>query len=403
MNVLRRRVKVLLLTCFVSAGAGGPQKLAAQQTLPGPSNQRLAVAEESAGDWGQKWKGRNCPPASELKSLVNDYLATPHPDFPDLGSPIPGVSVSWSSDDCGTFTYAAGFRNVEDRELLTPRTLMGIASLTKPVIAAVTLRLNEFGVFGPRGLDTPVARLLTPDQIAALTVGDNPANPRCPGETFLLDRETGEFESRTFSCPDLSRVTLRHLMTSNHGMYDFLNEVALPNFGDRYSEGLFIELCQFLGLTCVPPVSSTNGFDYLKAFGLKRNDGAVIGGNLYLRDLESSFGNTGFQLLGVVLEHHMRRSLNRLIRELIVEPLGIDDVVVYVDADQRRNRIAEGYQESEPVFEESGVYPLIEFNGHTLLNNRSIGLGHPANINTAGGAGGLVANPRSYRRFLDAL
>jgi CubicO group peptidase (beta-lactamase class C family) len=427
--VLRRWVTVLLLTCFVSVGA--PQKLAAQQALPGPANQRLGAAtqgfalpstarldlkpdpkararlrraEKPTGDWGKRWKGKNCPPAAELKSLVDDYLATPHPDFPDLGSPVPGLSVSWSSDDCGTFTYAAGLRNVEDGEMLTPRTLMGIASMTKPIVAAVTLRLSESGVFGPRGLDTPVARLLTSHQIATLTVGDDPTNPRCPGETFLFNRETGEFEWRTFSCPDLSRVTLRHLMISNHGMYDFLNEVQLPDHPwDLYSQGLYFELCPFFGLICVPPVSSHDGFDYLKAFGLKRYDGAGIGGNLYFRDFETSLGNTGFQLLGVILEAHTGKSLNRLIRELIVKPLGIDDMVVYVDPDKRRNLIADGYQVSEPVFEESGVYPLVEFNGHTLVNNRSLGLGLPANINSAGGAGGVIANPRSYRRFLDAL
>ena len=38
---------------------------------------------------------------------------------------------------------------------------------------------------------------------------------------------------------------------------------------------------------------ASNGFDVLKAYGLKRNTSAVIGGNLVFRDLESSFGNTG--------------------------------------------------------------------------------------------------------------
>ena len=130
---------------------------------------------------------------------------------------------------------------------------MGIASMTKPVIAAVTLKLNEAGVFGPEGLDTPVDRLLTPAQITDLTVGDDPANPRCPGFTFLFDREkwvfegTFSFEWEHFSCPDLSQVTLRQLMTANHGMYDYWNEVLLPNGRSQYEDGFLSELFDFFG------------------------------------------------------------------------------------------------------------------------------------------------------------
>ena len=73
-----------------------------------------------------------------MRSLVDAYLATPHPAFPGLGSTTPGLSASWSSSDCGTFTYAAGLRNVEENKPLTPASLMGLASMTKPIIAALT-------------------------------------------------------------------------------------------------------------------------------------------------------------------------------------------------------------------------------------------------------------------------
>ena len=287
---------------------------------------------------------------------MDTYLATPHPAFPGLGSTTPGLSASWSSTDCGSFTYAAGLRNVEENKPLTPASLMGLASMTKPIIAALTLMLNDSGAFGAGGLDTTVDQLLTPQQIAALTTGDDPTQPRCPGSALLLNRQTQAFELSPFSCPDLSKVTLRHLMVSNHGMYDFLNEVGSPGFFSQYLEGVYFDVLQAVGIPATPPPNSNSGYEVLKAYGLKGNISAVIGGNLAFRDLEISFGNTGFQLLGVILEHQTGRSLDDLIRTLIVEPLRTDDIFVYVDPRRRRNQIADGYdvETGEPLIETTG-------------------------------------------------
>lgn len=106
---------------------------------------------------------------------------------------------------------------------------MGIASMTKPIVAAITLKLNEAGAFGPDGLDTKIDQLLTHDQIVTLTGGENPLQPRCPGITYLRNRDGIGYSFTSFSCPDLSRISLRDLMRANHGMYDFVNEVLLPN------------------------------------------------------------------------------------------------------------------------------------------------------------------------------
>jgi CubicO group peptidase (beta-lactamase class C family) len=368
---------------------------------PNPDQVALLQRNKPLGDWA----GANCPSIAQMRDLVNDYVATPNPAFPALGSTTVGLSTSWSSRDCGTFTYAAGLRNIEENKPLTPATLMGLASMTKAIVAALTLMLNDNGVFGPAGLDTPVDQLLTPQQIAELTTGDDPAHPRCPGSALLFNRQTQNFESGTFSCPDLSRVTLRNLMISNHGMYDFLNEVASPGFFGPYLDGLYFEALESLGIAANPPPNSNSAYEVLKAYGLKGNIDAVIGGNLAFRDLEVSFGNTGFQLLGIILEHRTGLSLDDLIRTLIVAPLGTDDIFVYVDPTKRRNLIADGYdvETEEPLIENTGVYPLVNLNGHTAVNTLKLGLGILGNVNLAGGAGGLVANPQSYRVFLDAF
>ena len=112
--------------------------------------QALRRQHSPEGNWG----GAGCPTADELRSIVDSYLATPHPDYASLGSTIPGASVSWRSEKCGTFTYAAGLRTIETNEVMVPASRMLIASMTKPIMTALTLILNEKGVFGPRGLDT---------------------------------------------------------------------------------------------------------------------------------------------------------------------------------------------------------------------------------------------------------
>lgn len=383
---------------------------------------KLQGSHQPNGDW----HGSRCPSTTELRVLVDNFLATPHPDFPGLGSTVPGMSVSWSDRDCDAFTYAAGLRNVEKDKRLTPANLMSIGSMTKPIMAAITLNLNDAGIFGPQGLDTPVDQLLTREQVAALTVGDDPSRPKCPGFTYLWNRETGVHEWGAFACPDLSRVTLRHLMLSNHGMYDFLNEVLLPDGFFQYDEGAYFDFYQYLGLAPVPPVNSRSGFDYLKAFGLKQSLSASIGGDRN-KDFEYSLGNTGFQLLGVILENRTGKSLDRLIQTLIVNPLRIDPIRMYLDPagghergeeksegreeghDENgqdggaENQIADGYEifTGNPLIETTGIYPLVNLHGHTAVNTRSFGL--PTNLNLAGGAGGLIANPKSYRVFLDAF
>jgi CubicO group peptidase (beta-lactamase class C family) len=139
----------------------------------------------------------------------------------------------------------------------------------------------------------------------------------------------------------------------------------------------------------------------LKAYGLKRHDQAVIGGNVFSRDLEETFGNTGFQLLAVILEKRTGKSLDKLIKSLVTGPLDIEDMFLYLRPDPH-GRIADGYDlyTDDPI----DVYPLVDFNGHTALNVFvNLALGLPANINFAGGSGGLVATPRSYAAFLHAF
>lgn len=361
--------------------------------------------EVAAASWG----GPGCPAVGNLRAIIDTYLATRDPFISGGGPNIPGASLALSRIGCGTFSYAAGWSNIEQAELLTPATRMQIASMTKAIVAAVALQLSESGAFGTQGLGTTVDSLLTPSQIQSLTVGDDPLHPRCPGFTYLFNRDTGQYEWTAFSCPDLSRVTLRDLMRSNHGMYDFFNEVLLPDGASQPSEAIFFDLYQYLGRNPVRPPNPGNGFDVLKSYGLKQNNSAAIGG-VNRRDFEVSLGNTGFQLLAIILEQRTGETLDALIGRLVVQPLGLDSIEMYLDPGRQRSETADGYvvvDGTSPIHgvtvEQTGVYPIVYFHGNTEVNTLSLGLGKPGNFNTGGGSGGLIANPDSYRRFLEAF
>jgi hypothetical protein len=63
-------------------GKNFPPALAAPKVSP-----ELKTSNSSTGNWG----GRGCASATAMKALVDNYLTIPGADFPNLGSPVPGL------------------------------------------------------------------------------------------------------------------------------------------------------------------------------------------------------------------------------------------------------------------------------------------------------------------------
>jgi hypothetical protein len=62
-------------------------------------------------------------------------------------------------------------------------------------------------------------------------------------------------------------------------MIRLCQEVLLPDGSDSQAdEAFFFKLDQFPGLNPIPSPNAADGFGQLKAYALKRNDQAVIGG-----------------------------------------------------------------------------------------------------------------------------
>lgn len=370
----------------------------------------MVASSAVAAPPGDRWGGSGCQPRAVLRQIIDDaFAAAPAGDVfgNGRGSGAPGYSVALSREGCGTFAYAVGVRDLEHDKPMRVRTRHHIGSLTKLLTTALVLRLDAWHAFGPDGLETSIDQFLSSDEIALLTEGSDAEHPLCPAEISTFDRLDGTPRVVLGGCPDFSQITLRHLLNGNHGLFDFLTEVDRNNNGildsDEYALGSLFDV---LGVPrqSLPPGIDTS-FDFLVEVGVLADPEAVIGGTRQV-DFETSFGNTGYTLLGIVAERVTGLSYDRLLRILVGVPLRLP-LIALTTPPHPEFQISRQYLVTsgadliglpEDLF---GAYPQTETAGNPVVDVYDL----DAFIvtNSGGGAGAAVASPASYRRFFDAL
>ena len=355
-----------------------------------------------------RWHGTDCPSRATLRAAVDEaWAATPAGDlFEDRGSGAAGYSVAVSRRGCGRFRYAVGVRDLATQRAMTPRTPQHLGSLTKALTAALILRLDAAGSLGPNGLGTPIDLLLSPEDLARLTLGDDPSQPLCPAEILSVDRLTGEPRTVVAECPDFSGITVRHLLDGNHGLLDFLNEIDRDRNGILDSDQIALgSLFEVLGIPARPlPPEVDSAFELLSVLGLLADPDAQPGGTS-LADFEPSFGNSGYTLLGILAERATGRPLGSLLRSVVAAPLGLH--LRLLTTPHPNGPIAHQYLVTsgadgvglpEDLF---GVYPQVEIAGHPAVDVYD--LDAFAITQGAGGGGAVVMSPGGYLRFFEAL
>jgi D-alanyl-D-alanine carboxypeptidase len=172
----------------------------------------------------------------------------------------PAIGLAWSG--------VSGVADVDSGEPLTRHNPVRIASNTKTYVAAAVLRLWEEDRLG---LDDPLS-LYLPDEYA---------------ETLAADGY------------DLDGITIRHLMTHTSGLYDYADR-------DLYVEAVFAD--------------PTHRWTPKEQIGL-----AVEWGDPYGRPGEVyRYSDTGYVVLGLVLESAYGKPLAAALRELLdFEALGL--------------------------------------------------------------------------------
>jgi CubicO group peptidase (beta-lactamase class C family) len=218
---------------------------------------------------------------------------------------IPGVSLVIVRDGHIIKTQGYGFANLELKAPATEKTVYEIGSNTKQFTAAAVMMLVEQGKIG---LEDSIAKYF----------------PDAP-ETWR-------------------DITIRHLLTHTSGIQ---NHVAVPHWLDVFRSNLAFE--------------TTPARDELLKMFFKLP--------LEFRPGESwAYDNTGYYLLGVVIEKASGKSYWQFLHERIFKPLGMNDTRSTDPQPIVPNR-ASGYEWKNEHFENRPVLlPAIAFSAGSLLS-----------------------------------
>jgi CubicO group peptidase (beta-lactamase class C family) len=189
-------------------------------------------------------------------------------------------------EHAGTFEYGGGTPMRSD-------TMFRIASITKPVTAALAMALVEQGRLS---LDAPVDDLLP--ELSGPRVLVDVAGPL--DDTVLAERP----------------ITLRHLLTMTFGLG------AIMTFPEQYPIQAALREAGIAPGWELPALSSDEYMSRLGSLPLAYQPGARF---LY---------NNGLDVAGILIERATGRSLDLVMRDAIFDPLGISDTGFSVPAEQ---------------------------------------------------------------------
>jgi D-alanyl-D-alanine carboxypeptidase len=184
---------------------------------------------------------------------------------------VPGVSLTVERDGEPIYAGTAGVASTEQQTPLTARHRFRLGSVAKPFAATVVLQLVEEGVLS---LDDTVAKWL-----------DDPAVGRIP---------------------NVDRITLRQLLNHTSGIYDYADEADSP-------------LWQvYLGSN--PDWSKVWTLPELLAFADGANHAPY-----FEPGVSWAYSNTGYVLLGLIVEQATGHRLADELRDRVFEPLGLKE------------------------------------------------------------------------------
>jgi len=200
---------------------------------------------------------------------------------------LPGFVVSVFDESETIFNEGFGYANIKDKKAYTPETIQNVASITKTITGIALMKAMEMGYFK---LDDAINDYL-PFKIV---------NPNFPNE----------------------EITIRHLLTHTSSLQDvknynrgyvFSKSLDYKNWPETHYKGLsyynnnkVMSLSEFLTAIC-----STTGQWYSES-------------ELYLKNKPGTnfeYSNTGFALLGYILELTTKKDYRDFTKEHIFDPL----------------------------------------------------------------------------------
>ena len=257
---------------------------------------------------------------------------------------IVGAVLSVSLHGQRVYERAVGYADRETQQSTRPDTLFRWASLTKPLMAALTLALTERGIIA---LEDPVTRFL-PEFLPRTVDGKAP------------------------------RITVRHLLTHTAGLTYKLFETG----GDG-------------------PYHRANVSDGMDQPGLSIQENLLrIASVPLVRAPGTGWGySVSTDVLGEYLARATATPLPTLMRTLVSEPLGAMDCGFTV-AKQDRSRLATAYGDGEQEPVRMGAHHLTAFREATL----SFAPDRMFNPDSyPSGGGGMSGTAEDFMRFLEGM
>jgi D-alanyl-D-alanine carboxypeptidase len=240
---------------------------------------------------------------------------------------LTGVALAVDQDGEVLFDGVAGFANGEAQTPLAPTDRFRIYSITKTFTAVLVLQLVDDGVLT---LDDSVSQWL-----------DDPVVARIP---------------------NVDRITIRQLLTHTSGVYDYYNGTDSPFVDDA-----------IIG----------EGADWSKVWTVEEVL-AYVDGTRHAADFDPgqgvNYSDTGYILLGLIVEQASGHSCTEQLHTRILDPLGLADTFLAA-AEPVPGGAVEGYHRlgAEPI-NVSGI-----------------------NLSWAWTQGGMVSTTRDLARFANAL
>ena len=232
---------------------------------------------------------------------------------------VPGI-VMYISGPKGTWIGASGYSDLESKTLMKPNDRLALASVSKTFVGVTVLKLVEQGQLN---LDKSIDNYLPKDISQNIRYSDE--------------------------------ITVRQLLNHTSGIIDYLDD----NFGEL-----------------------TEGRSRSRPWTAKEVIKLIYGESQAKPGKKHDYSNSNYILLELIVEEKTGKSLAEVIREQILNPIGLKNTFTEL-RERKSTSIVTGYSDTN----EDGI-----LHSHKELNEGN-GLGD----------GGLISNAIDTAKFIDAL
>jgi CubicO group peptidase (beta-lactamase class C family) len=254
---------------------------------------------------------------------------------------IKGASLAVARDGKLVYAKGLGYADLESEEPAEPRHLFRIASVSKLITAVTIMKMKEFGLLD---LDDKVF-----------------GNNGILNDSIYLD----------YTDPRVENITVRQLLNHSAG------------WSRRFGDHMFMTHTISRQLGVGLPVKVPDIIRFALSKRLHFNPGSG-----------TSYSNLGYAILGEVIAALSGVSYEDYVRNIILSPLGIQEMRIGKNLESERFSNEVRYYEQYNAFKVNSIYDISEMVFKSYGGN---------DIESLGAAGGWIASPAELTRLVVAI